>query len=188
MGVLGSRACAGAGAGGGRVAARGPAGGAAARRARRREGHHRHRRHADRERLGAARRAAAGPGRDRGRHAAGGGGGDHGQDRDDRIRHLCARQDAQPAQSGAYAGRLVQWVGGRGRRGHGAARSRQPDQRVRHPAGRVLRGVRLQADPWPDPAPRRLPALEDARPRGPVRPHQRRHRAAGRAARRVRRA
>jgi hypothetical protein len=66
--------------------------------------------------------------------------------------------------------------------------ARQPDQRVRHPAGRVLRRVRLQADPWPDPAPRRLPALEDARPRGPVRPHQRRHRAAGRAARRVRRA
>ena len=54
----------------------------------------------------------------------------------------------------AHAGRLVERLGGRGRRRHGAARARQPDQRLGDPPGRLLRRLRLQADARPDPAPR----------------------------------
>ena len=70
-------------------------------------------------------------------------------------------QDAQPAQSRAHARRLLERLGrGRGRR-HGAARARQPDQRLGDPAGRVLRRLRLQAHAWPDPAQRGAAALAD---------------------------
>src|SRR3989304_5029469 len=51
-----------------------------------------------------------------------------------------------------------------GRRRHGPARARQPDQRLDHPAGRVLRRLRLQADARPDPAPRHAPRVRAARP------------------------
>ena len=50
-------------------------------------------------------------------------------------------------------GRFLLRLGGRGRGRHGAARARQPDQRLGDPAGGVLRGLRLQADARPDPAP-----------------------------------
>ena len=80
-------------------------------------------------------------------------------------------QDAQPAQPRAHARRLLQRLGGRGGGRHGAARARQPDQRLRDPARRLLRRLRLQAHPRPDPAPRRVPALAHARHVGRVRPH-----------------
>ena len=97
--------------------------------------------------------------------AARGGRGDPGQDGDHRVRLLLARQDAQPAQSRAHARRLLERLGRGGGRRHGAARARQPDQRLGDPAGRVLRRLRLQADAWPDPAQRRAAALAHARPR-----------------------
>ena len=59
------------------------------------------------------RRAAA---RGRRRHAR--------QDGDHRVRLLHARQDPQPARPRAHAGRLLQRLGRRGRRGHGAAGDR----------------------------------------------------------------
>ena len=55
-------------------------------------------------------------------------------------------QDAQPASSGAHAGRLVERLGGGGGRWDGAARHRLADQRLGRPAGRLLRRLRLQAD------------------------------------------
>jgi hypothetical protein len=60
------------------------------------------------------------------RRAAARGGRDHpGQDGDHGMRLLLAGQDAQPAQPGAHAGRLVlERLGGGGRRRHGAARAR----------------------------------------------------------------
>ena len=149
----------------------------AARRAGRHQGHHRHRRHADRGRHRPARRPHAGAGRDGGGVAARGRRGDHGQDGDHRVRVLLARQDAQSAQPGAHAGRLVLGLGRGGRRGHGAARARQPDQRLDHPAGGVLRRLRLQADPRPDPAARHPQALAHPRPRRRVRAHARGRRA-----------
>ena len=144
---------------------------AAARRAGRHQGHHRHRRHADRGRHGAACRAHAGPRRKRGCAAARGGRGDHGQDRDHRMRHLYAGQDAQSAQRRAYARRLVLRLGCGGRGGHGAARARQPDQRIGDPAGRVLRRVRIQADAWTDFAPRHPQTFARPRPGRRVRAH-----------------
>ena len=124
--------------------------GSLARGARRHQGHHRHGRHAHRERLRAPRRADAVARRERGGDAARRGRRHHGQDRDDGVRHEPSRQDAQPAQPGPHAGRLLQRFGGGGRRGHGAARPRQPDDGIDHPPGVVLRRLRLQADPRPD--------------------------------------
>ena len=103
------------------------------------EGHHRHRRHADRERHGAARGPHAARRRGRGAHAARRGRGDPRQDRHHRMRLLQPRQDAQSAQPRAHARRLLQRLGRRGRRRHGAARARQPDRRLGDPAGGVLR-------------------------------------------------
>ena len=57
----------------------------------------------------------------------------------------------------AHAGRLVVGLGGGGRGAHGAAGARHPDQRLGDPARGLLRGLRLQAEPWPDLA-RRHPA------------------------------
>ena len=59
---------------------------------------------------------------------------------------------------------------------------------VGHPAGGVLRRLRLQADARTDLAPRHPQALALARLRGPVRALARRHRAGRRAAHRLRRA
>ena len=159
-----------AGARGRRAQARGPADRAAARRAGRREGHLRHRRHADRERLrslhtGRTPRER----RRRGREPARGRRGDPRQDGDHRVRLLLARQDAQSAQSRAHARRLLERLGRRRGRRHGAARARQPDQRLGDPARRVLRRVRLQADARADPAHRHAAALAHARPRRALR-------------------
>ena len=93
-----------------------------------------------------------------------------------------------PHNPGAHAGRLVERLGGGGGGGHGAAGARQPDDRLDDPAGVVLRRVRLQADARPDPAPRDVPALPDARSRRTLRAHGRGHRAAARGARGPRRA
>ena len=67
------------------------------------------------------------------------------QDRDDRVRPPAARQDAQPAQSRAHAGRLVLRLGGRGRGRHGADRDRLADRRLGDPPRRLLRRRGLQA-------------------------------------------
>ena len=96
---------------------------------------------------------------------------DHGQDRDHRIRLLPSRQDPQSARSGAHAGRLVERLGGGGRRLHGAGRDRLADQRLGDPPGGVLRRGRLQADARPDPAHRRAAAVARARPCRRVRAH-----------------
>ena len=119
---------------------------AAARRAGRREGHHRHVRHADRPQLGDLRRQGA-VRRCRLRGAVPDGQcRDHGQDGDDRIRQPPSRADHQPAQSRAYAGRLVVGLGRRRRRRPCAARVRHADRRLGDPAGGLLRRDRLQAD------------------------------------------
>ena len=117
-----------------------------ARRAVRRQGHHRHRRHADRvghadpsrpsHRARCRLRRAHAQGRRR----------PAGQDRHHRIRQPASRQDAQPARPRAHARRLVERLGRGGRRLHGADRARHPDHRLDHPAGLVLRRVRLSAD------------------------------------------
>ena len=54
--------------------------------------------------------------------------------------------DHQSAQSGAYAGRLVERLGRGGGRPHGAGRARHPDRRLGAAAGLLLRRLRLQAD------------------------------------------
>ena len=135
---------------------------AAARHPDRGQGSDRHGRHADRIRLGdlcrpsprrrrRLRRAGARRRRDRAR-----------QDRHDRIRLLHAGQDRQPAQPGAHARRLVERLGRRGGRRHGAARLRHADRRLGDPPGRVLRRRRLQAELRHDPARRRQDAVPTA--------------------------
>ena len=54
--------------------------------------------------------------------------------------------DHQSVRSGAHAGRLVVRLGGRGRRQHGAGGDRHPGRRLDHPAGRLLRQLRAEAD------------------------------------------
>jgi hypothetical protein len=71
--------------------------------------------------------------------------GDLRQDRDDRVRDLPSRPDAQPAQPGAHAGRLVQRFGGGGGRRRGAGGPGHADQWLGAPTRIVLRGLRLQA-------------------------------------------
>ncbi len=69
-----------------------------------------------------------------------------GQDRHGGIRRHDRGPDHQSAQSGAYARRLIERIGGRGRRLHAAGRARHPDRRLGAAARRLLRGDRLQAD------------------------------------------
>ena len=164
-----------------------PAARAAARRARGHQGHHRHHRHAHRGRHRAARRPPARARCRGGGAAARGRRGDPRQDRDHRVRHLSAQQDTQPARRHALARWLVGGVGGGGGGRHGAAGDRHAVQRVDHPAGVVLRRLRLQADARTDLAPRRAQAVALARLRGPVRALARRHRAGCGAAHRLRR-
>ena len=124
---------------------RGQGAGRPARGAGRHQGHLRHRRHADRIRLAAvgrphaASRCGGGGSASRGRRR------DHGQDRHHGIRLFSSRQDQEPARPRAHAGRLVERLGGGGRRRHGAGRDRLADQRLGDPSGRVLRRGRLQA-------------------------------------------
>ena len=162
---------------------------AAARRAGRDQGHHRHGGHADGERLacctpGARRRATRRWWRCCGRPARS----IMGKTVTTEFATAPPGQDAQPAQSRAHAGRIVERIGGRGGGGDGAAGARQPDDRLDDPAGVLLRRLRLQAHPRADPAPRDVPALPHARSRRAVRARARRHRAAAGAARRSRRA
>ena len=94
----------------------------------------------------------------------------HRQDRHHGAGHLHARRDAQSAQPRAHARRLLRrarrrpwlpaWCRWR------SARRR----RLRHPPGRLLRHLRLQADLRPHPAPRRADAGAVARHRRRVRP------------------
>jgi Asp-tRNA(Asn)/Glu-tRNA(Gln) amidotransferase A subunit family amidase len=72
--------------------------------------------------------------------------GDPRQDRDHRVRHLPRQQDTQPARRHALARWLVGGFRGGGGGRHGAAGDRHADQCVDHPAGVVLRRLRLQAD------------------------------------------
>ena len=67
-----------------------------------------------------------------------------------------------PHDPGAHARRLVVGIGCRGRRRHGAACARQPNQWVGHPPGRVLRRDRREAEPWNDLARRRAAAFAHA--------------------------
>ena len=77
---------------------------AAARCAGRSQGHHRHRRHADGERLRAARRARAVAGRFGRDHAARRRRGDHGQDGHHGVRHAASGQDTQSHNPGHTPG------------------------------------------------------------------------------------
>ena len=96
-------------------------------------------------RLGDLRGAPARARRGLRRVAARGGRGRARQDRHDGVRHLRAAADGQPARPGTHAGRVLERLGGRGRRRHGAARARDPDGRLRDPPGLLLRDRRLQA-------------------------------------------
>ena len=68
------------------------------------------------------------------------------QNRDDRIRQPASRSDIASAQPAAHAGRIVERLGGGGRRFHGAAGDRHADWRLGDPAGRLLRRRRVQAE------------------------------------------
>ena len=112
--------------------------------------------------------------------AARAGRGDPRQDGDDRVRHLRAAADRQPARPRAHAGRLLERLGRRGRGRDGPARLRHADRRLGDPPRVVLRRRRLQAPPRlaldrRHQAPQRAP-----RHARDVRPHGRRRRAAGR--------
>ena len=131
----------------------------AARRPGRRQGHHRHRGYADRERLRRSSRAAS-PTADAAcvtalRRA---GAVIIGKTVTTEFATFTSGQDAQPAQPRAHARRLLLRLGRGRRRRHGAARARHADRRLRHPAGRLLRRLRLQADLRGDPAHRRADA------------------------------
>ena len=145
----------GRGAGAGARARRRAVARPAARPAARREGPVRHRRPAHRLRLADLCRPPPGDRRSLGGPVPRSRRGGDGQDRHHRVRLLPARPHAQPAQPGAHAGRLVQRLGrGRGRL-HGAAGPGHADRRLDHPAGRLLRRGRLQAQLGPR---RRAPA------------------------------
>ncbi len=91
-------------------------------------------------------------------------------------------QTRNPHHRGAHAGRLFQRLGGCGGGGHGAAGHRHADQRVGHPAGFVLRGVRFQAQHGPDPAHRHPDAVAATGRGGCLRTHSGRRGPAGRGA------
>ena len=119
---------------------------AAARRALRHQGHHRHGRPADRIQLRHLPRPPA-EGRCGLRDAPQAGGlRDPRQDGHHRIRQQPSVADAQSAQRCAYARWLIQRLGRRGRRLHGAARARHADRRLGDPARRVLRRLCDQAE------------------------------------------
>ena len=111
------------------------------------QGHHRDRRHADRPGLADVRGPGVAPrfrkrpcaARSRRHH--------HRQDHHHRIRrHPSLAQDPEPARSQAHAGRLVERLVRRGRRRHGAGRSRHPGGRLDPAAVELLRRGRLQAE------------------------------------------
>jgi hypothetical protein len=83
----------------------------------------------------------------------------HGEDRDHGMRLFIPRKDPQSLEPAPYAGRVVQRLrcGGRGRLC--PCRPGYANQRLRHPARRVLRGRGLQADPGP-PSHRRGPDFQ----------------------------
>src|SRR5262249_47212190 len=136
---------------------------AAARHSGRNQGHHRHRRLSDRARLADRQRPQASARRHRGRQAARRRRGHHRQVGDHRIRLLSSRATSQPARPRAHARRLLVGIGGGGRRPHGAACAREPDQWVGDQAGCLLRRVRSQAEPWPRLARGRAGAVAQAR-------------------------
>ena len=82
------------------------------------------------------------------------------QDGDDRIRRVRAARHAQSVEHRAYAGRLVERLGGRGRRRHRQRGARHPGDRLDHPAGELLRLRRLQAERQCA-QPRRQPRLSE---------------------------
>ena len=144
----------------------------AARRADRRQGHHRHRRPADRDGLGNLQGQSLVLRCRLRRDRARGGRGDPRQDRDRRIRRHVARADHQSAQSGAYAGRLVERIGRRRRRSHGAGGVRHADRRLGAAARRLLRRGRLQADLQSDQPRRHQVRGRDARHHRAPRQHR----------------
>ena len=85
--------------------------------------------------------------------------------------------DHQSAQSGAHAGRLVERLGRRRRRSHGAGGVRHADRRLGAAARRLLRRGRLQADLQSDQPGRHQVRGRDARHHRADRPHGRRRRA-----------
>ena len=161
---------------------------AAARRAGRHQGHLRHGRHADRGRHRAACRAHAGSRRDRRRDAARGGRGDHGQDGDHRVRHLsrparrAIRTIPEHTPGGSSSGSAAAVAAGMVPLALG-----QPDQRIGHPSGGILRRIRIQADARTDPEARHPQAFAHPRSRRRLRAHGRGRRAARRAAHGLRR-
>ena len=100
------------------------------------------------------------------------------QDGDDRVRQPPSRTDDEPARPRLLAGRLVERLGGGGRRLHGAARDRHADRRLGDPAGRLLRRRRVQAELWAVSAGRHADQHRDPR-------HGRHHGALGRRHRAV---
>ena len=120
---------------------------AARRRAVRHQGHHRYLRHADRD---TARRSTRATGRGAtpraSRSARKAGGVLMGKTVTTEFANRHPGQDAQSVRSVAHAGRLVERLGRRGRRLHGAARDRHADHRLDDAARVVLRRVRLPPD------------------------------------------
>ena len=123
------------------------------------EGHLRHRRRAHGDGFSRLCRPCPDPVGPGDRTARGPGGLCHGEDRHHRMRLSLPREDPQSLESAAYAGRVVQRLRRGGRGGLRPGRPGHADQRLRHPARRVLRGRGLQADPGPHPH-RRRPDLQ----------------------------
>ena len=105
------------------------------------------------------------------------------QDGDDGIRVAPSGADGEPAQSRAHAGRIVERIGRRGRRFHGAGGVRHADRRVDHPPRVLLRRGRLQAFVRHDQSDGREAARRKLRHRRAVRALRRRLRARRRRAR-----
>ena len=112
----------------------------------RHQGHHRDRRHADGDGLAAVCRLALGERRRQCAGAARGRRGHPRQDGDHGIRGLGAARHAQSLEHGAHAGRLVERFGGVGWRRHCQRGARHAGDRLDHPAGELLRLLRLQAE------------------------------------------
>ena len=148
-------------------------------RAVRHQGHFRHRRHADDLRLAdlyrlPAELATPAPRHCRARPAASC---SARRSRPNSPTAIPARP-TNPHDPGFYAGRLVERLGGGGRRFHGAARDRHADRRLGDPAGGLLRRRRVQAELWPVSAGRHADQHRSAR-------HGRHHGALGRRHRAV---
>ena len=82
-----------------------------------------------------------GPAKSGGRHPAR-------QDHHDRVRQPPTRTDLEPARPRLHPRRLVERLGGGGRRFHGAVGDRDPNRRLGDPAGGLLRRGRVQAELW----------------------------------------